>query len=229
MRIRTVKPDFWTNERMAALPEFTRLLALGLLNYADDEGYFNANINLIRGTLFPFADESKKILGAIKDLSKLDFIRVGESKDGRKYGWVVHFTEHQRVDKPKPSKIKGLCDFQEESTMSLGLILDASKEEGKGNGREQGNGTGRGKEARAETLEILKSFCSELQIPTSDAEYLWHKWEGSGWKNGTSPIRDWKATIRSWKAANYLPSQKSHATHIKTHRTDSANPPGRYS
>jgi hypothetical protein len=57
MRIRTVKPEFWTNEKMAALPDFTRLVALALLNYADDHGYFWANSLMMRGALFPFEDE----------------------------------------------------------------------------------------------------------------------------------------------------------------------------
>ena len=213
MRIRTIKPEFWTNERMAALSEFTRLLAIGLLNYADDEGYFNANISLIRGSLFPFADESKKILGSIQDLSRLDFIRLAESEDGRKYGWIVHFDEHQRVDKPKPSKIKGLCDFQDASKTNPRRVQDASKEEGTREGKGTGNreqGTGEGKvSARARTLDEVKSFCRELDLPDSDAEYLWEKWNGSGWKNGSSAIRDWRSTVRSWRVAGYLPSQKA--------------------
>jgi len=140
MRIRTIKPEFWTNERLATLPEFTRLLAIGLLNYADDEGYFNANTAMIRGALFPFLDSSKTLPGAIQQLEKLDYIRIRESQDGRKYGWVVCFTKHQRVDKPKPSSISELCDFQDESKIILGVIQDSSCLEGKG--REQGNGSG---------------------------------------------------------------------------------------
>lgn len=58
------------------------------------------------------------------------------------------------------------------------------------------------------TEQELKDFCTELGLPTSDAEFLYHKWCGNGWKNGTAPIKDWKATVRSWKAAGYLPSQK---------------------
>ncbi|HBS0572930.1 TPA: DnaT-like ssDNA-binding domain-containing protein, partial [Klebsiella pneumoniae] len=46
-RIRTIKPEFWTDEDMAEVSEPACLLAIGLLNYADDEGYFNANPKLI--------------------------------------------------------------------------------------------------------------------------------------------------------------------------------------
>lgn len=59
------------------------------------------------------------------------------------------------------------------------------------------------------TLDEAKAFALELGQPASDGEACFYKWEGNGWKNGTSPIKDWKATMRSWKAAGYLPSQKS--------------------
>ncbi len=59
------------------------------------------------------------------------------------------------------------------------------------------------------TLDEAKAFALELGQLASDGEACFYKWEGNGWKNGTSPIKDWKATMRSWKAAGYLPSQKS--------------------
>lgn len=61
MRIRTLKPEFWAHETLSRLPHFTRLMAIGLLNLADDEGYFYANPILIRAALFPFVDDSGTI------------------------------------------------------------------------------------------------------------------------------------------------------------------------
>jgi uncharacterized protein YdaU (DUF1376 family) len=58
------------------------------------------------------------------------------------------------------------------------------------------------------TLDEAKAFARELGLPESDGESCFHKWEGNGWKNGTNKVKDWKATVRSWKAAGYLPSQK---------------------
>lgn len=60
-RIRTIKPEFWTDEDMAEVSEPACLLAIGLLNYADDEGYFNANPKLIKAAVFPIREPSVPI------------------------------------------------------------------------------------------------------------------------------------------------------------------------
>jgi hypothetical protein len=65
------------------------------------------------------------------------------------------------------------------------------------------------------TLDEAKAFAVEIGMPESDGEASWHKWEGNGWKNGGNAVKDWKATLRSWKASGYLPSQK---------KTDAATP-----
>ena len=64
--------------------------------------------------------------------------------------------------------------------------------------------------ARAQgSLEELKAFAVKIGQPESDGEYLYHHWEGSGWKRGSQPIKHWEACMRAWKAGGYLPSQKS--------------------
>ena len=58
------------------------------------------------------------------------------------------------------------------------------------------------------TLLELKEFAVEIGLPESDGEHCFYKWEGNGWKNDGKPVMNWKATIRSWKTAGYLPSLK---------------------
>lgn len=60
---------------------------------------------------------------------------------------------------------------------------------------------------RKANYEEVNTFCSELNLPTCDSEYLFNHWEGNGWTNGGKPIEDWKRTVRAWKAAGHLPSQ----------------------
>ena len=59
------------------------------------------------------------------------------------------------------------------------------------------------------TLNEILDFCMEIGVSKIDGEALFHKWEGSGWMNGKNPIKDWKATIRSWRKQGYLPTQNN--------------------
>lgn len=61
--------------------------------------------------------------------------------------------------------------------------------------------------ARA-TLDEIKAFCKAEGLPESDATSIFYRWEGNGWRNGGTPIKCWKSTIRSHRAAGYLPSQR---------------------
>jgi hypothetical protein len=58
------------------------------------------------------------------------------------------------------------------------------------------------------TIEEVIEFAQSLGLPASDGEATFYKWEGNGWKNGSNPVKDWRATLRSWKAGGFLPSQK---------------------
>lgn len=131
------------HEGLCRCTDFTRLLAIALLNWSDDEGYFMANPILIRGQVFPFLDDSKIIPRSLQDLSRVGWIELGIDDQGRDVGMIKNFAKHQRVDKPKASSIKGNFQFRDESKIDLRRIQDASKEEGKGregNREEERNG-----------------------------------------------------------------------------------------
>lgn len=105
-RIRTIKPTFWTDEDMAEISESACLLAIGLLNYADDEGYFNANPKLIKAAIFPIRETSSSIPVLLQELSNCGYISLFSAQNGKHFGLINNFTKHQVVNKKTPSKIK---------------------------------------------------------------------------------------------------------------------------
>jgi len=143
-RIRTIKPEFWLNEQLAACSEHARLLAIALLNIADDEGYFKANVKLIRAACFPFDDDSMTCHGSIQELSRIGYIEVRTMPCGREIGRVVTFLEHQRIEKKKPSTLSDDFDksaiketaipgrVTDESRNNPGQVADESRLERKG-------------------------------------------------------------------------------------------------
>lgn len=104
-RIRTIKPEFHKHEELSALPAETHLLAAALLNYADDEGYFNAHPGLVKAECSPLREASVTVPVSLQSLSDIGYLRLGTGNDGKRYGQVVAFQEHQVISHPKTSKI----------------------------------------------------------------------------------------------------------------------------
>lgn len=147
-RIRTIKPAFYTSEDLSSLPEVTHYgMASGLLTYADDEGYFNANAGLIRAALFPLREPSVSIHDMLTQLASVDYLRLGSTLDGKRYGLIVKFDEHQRVNRPTPSKIKDLPIQWDDSATTHGALTEPSPLERKGKERN--------KEAAAPRVELV--------------------------------------------------------------------------
>jgi hypothetical protein len=67
----------------------------------------------------------------------------------------------------------------------------------------------RARKSKPASQQEVEDYCQSLSLPRSDGEYMFAHWEGNGHTNGGKPVKDWKATIRAWKAASHLPSQKN--------------------
>lgn len=132
-RIRTIKPEFWQDEDLAEVSEPTLILAAGLLNHSDDEGYFRAHPGLIKAAVFPLREPSMNIHGMLTELSNVGYIRLFEGADGKQYGQIINFTKHQRINRPSESKIRELEKFTEHSVKHHGG-LTPGKEQGTGKG-----------------------------------------------------------------------------------------------
>lgn len=146
MRIRSIKPEFWTDEALSSVSTEAHLLAAGLLNYVDDEGYFRANPAIVKGAIFPirFDGDSTIVRRALDELSTIGYVRLGKGSDGSMIGQVVTFRKHQRIDRPTASKLRELVTFDEPSTSARrGLDakhpLEVEREVGSGGGSGEGD------------------------------------------------------------------------------------------
>lgn len=62
--------------------------------------------------------------------------------------------------------------------------------------------------ARATEAE-LRNYAAEIDLLESDGSFIFEHWTANGWKNGSSPVKDWRAGMRKWKSGGYFPSQKA--------------------
>jgi hypothetical protein len=142
-RIRTIKPEFWKHEELSELPEATHMLAAALLNYSDDYGYFNANPKLIQAECSPLREPSVSIPESLRSLQTIGYISVGKGADGKMYGRVNRFSDHQRVSHPSNSKIQDISITWEDSGNPPEILRNPPETLRPERNREQGTGKGR--------------------------------------------------------------------------------------
>lgn len=100
-RIRTIKPEFWTDEKVVELSPLARLLFIGLWNFADDEGRMVFSPTRIKLQILPAdSGDISALLGEIRGKGLIVIYAV----DGTEYLQVSNFALHQKVDKRTASK-----------------------------------------------------------------------------------------------------------------------------
>jgi hypothetical protein len=103
-RIRTIKPDFWTNEKILSVKPLTRLLFIGMWNFADDFGRMQFAPLGIKAKVFPNDEMSAAdVRDMLNELCSADLLMIYSAND-KEYieitGW-----DHQKIDKRQASKI----------------------------------------------------------------------------------------------------------------------------
>ena len=160
-RIRTIKPEFWRDELLAGVTAEAALLAIGLLNHCDDEGYFNANPKLVESDVFPLRALTNSTPALLLELSRIGYIEVFSGSDGKTYGKVANFEKHQVINKKTPSKIKDLCDLRQDYHTPT-VVLPTGKE-------------GKGKEVEKER-NAPKVAATKVACPPDVGIQEWEDW-----------------------------------------------------
>jgi hypothetical protein len=97
-RIRYVKPEFWSDEKMAPMRPLERLVFLGLICMADDKGRLVDNWKTIDGLLFPETDDSAR--ESLEVLANAGRIIRYTSASGQKLIQLANWKRHQKVSNP---------------------------------------------------------------------------------------------------------------------------------
>lgn len=100
-RIRSIKPDFWTDEKLTECSLSARLLFIGTWNFADDAGNLDRSAKQIKARIFPIDAIDCEPL--IQELIHQELL-VEYSVGGKKYLHIHGFAKHQIINRPsRPS------------------------------------------------------------------------------------------------------------------------------
>jgi hypothetical protein len=125
-RIRSVKPEFSTDARLARCTDSARLLYILLWVYSDDQGIHREDALELRLEAFP-ADKKtdEQVQGFMDELIREGMVYVFkvpadaganfETVAGESFWLVKHWDRHQRIDRPN-SKYPAIRDLWEKRT-----------------------------------------------------------------------------------------------------------------
>lgn len=116
-RIRSIKPDFFTSERIAKLPISARLTFIGLWTHVDDNGVCPDNERLIAAAVWPLEEDPLESLRRLReDLRSLQesLLIVRYEANGKRLLFIRSWDEHQKVSHPgKPRYPRPSVDEQD--------------------------------------------------------------------------------------------------------------------
>ena len=124
-RIRTIKPDFWTDEKLTECSLSARLLFIGTWNFADDNGNLDRSSKQIKARVFPLDNLDCEPL--ILELLEKELLVEYEYED-RLYLHIQGFNKHQLINRPS----KPQCPLYDDSLRTHGVLITEGRKERKG-------------------------------------------------------------------------------------------------
>jgi len=154
-RIRTLKPDHRLHRKVGTLSDATYRLWVGMILEADDEGRLVAEPEQLKALIFGLRPQNRRtdIERSLNELQALRLIHI-YPQDGTRYAWFPSWKDHQRINRPSPSRLppcpqeleRMVKCVTDNSVSPHGALTEDSQRKGsgrewKGSGRE---GTGEG-------------------------------------------------------------------------------------
>ena len=116
-RIRSLKPEFWEDEKLSPLPPIDRLVFLGLVSLADDAGRLVDSVRRLDGNIFPSTDDT--CAPSLTSLESLRRISRYVAQNGQSVIQIINWTKHQIVQHPSKYVLPSMTPEQHETFMRV--------------------------------------------------------------------------------------------------------------
>src|SRR5471030_318034 len=104
-RIRTIQPNFAHSNSIMHLSRDARLLFVQLWTVVDDCGRARASPADLASRLYPLDDDAPALLPGWLDELEREGCLEGYTVDDVDYLRIVNWREHQKIDRPTPSRL----------------------------------------------------------------------------------------------------------------------------
>lgn len=156
-RIRTIKPEFWEDEKLAKLPVHARLLFIGTWNFADDNGVLLANPVLMKSHIFPYEDIGISTISEWIDMLVENGMLIRTTYNGKDYLVISKFLIHQKINRksiriniPLPVVLQVIDEYNR----THGVLTEPSLQEREQVMGKRNDGTGMEEEMKEESAPV---------------------------------------------------------------------------
>lgn len=104
MNRRMIDASMWQNERFAELPMAGRLLLIGIINHADDQGRVKANPVWLRSQIFPYDNLTTEEIQSWLDMLAQNETIILYSVSGKQYAQLANWWKYQSLQYAQPSQ-----------------------------------------------------------------------------------------------------------------------------
>ncbi|WP_461004592.1 hypothetical protein [Trueperella pyogenes] len=218
MRIRSIKPEFWTSDDIAELSIEDRLLFIGLWSYVDDNGVGEDREPLIVAALFPLdhynnpRETLARLSRGLQTLFDKGLITRYIS-DERQLLQVNAWKKHQRIDRPNKPRFPR---YEAIRDTLASVSRDYRETPSTGTGEQGNRGTGeQGNRyiANANALALHKSPNGDVQIApktyTQDFETFWAAYPAK--KGKRRAYEAWKKALKRATPETIITGAKAYA------------------
>lgn len=146
-RKRFLTPDIWSDAFFVKLSPQERLLFIGMITLADDEGRLRAEAAYLKGEIFPRDGLSDQEVAALRDRLARRKPSVHLYKvDGMSYVFLPKWCKYQAPSHPSPSRLPAPRRFKNSQNPQEGFAKPSGefRDLGRGVGRGEGSGKGEG-------------------------------------------------------------------------------------
>jgi len=113
MTRRMIDAGIWANEHFAMLPPMARLLQIGIINMADDQGRMKAHPAYLRSQVFPYDDVLVEDVQSWLDLIAANDTLMLYEVDGKTYLQLLNWWQYQSPAFASPSQYPRSAGWQD--------------------------------------------------------------------------------------------------------------------
>ena len=164
-----IDPGIWTSEQVNNLSRDARLLFIGLISNADDEGRLKGSPRYLKAIVFPYDNIEPDQVGLWLTEVTAQKLALEYNVNGDQYLILPNFLKHQTINRPTASRLPGPA-LNEPSVSPPGVVHEGSHlKEGKG-GEEKRNipplkrGPKKGQQPEEKKDPVIAEIFEEMRL-----------------------------------------------------------------